>query len=408
MFSAFDNAIKQLSEVVPLLEKEYADKKKLQKAIDLLKRPQNFYRKALKIKLDGGKNASFPAFRCQYNNARGPFKGGIRFHPNVCEDEMKALAFWMAVKCAVVDIPYGGSKGGIVVDPSVLSEKELRRLSVKYAEFITPFVGPWVDVPAPDVNTNGQIMAWMLESYEKKTGRQAPATFTGKPIELGGSQGRIEATGQGGVYVLEQYLRTKGQKNQRTSVAVQGFGNVGYWFAYFAQKEGFKVVAVSNSKGGIYNPKGLDVNKLADSFKPNITNEELLTLDVDVLVPAALENAITGANAKKINAKCVLEMANGPTTPEADVILAKRKIDVIPDVLANTGGVTVSYFEWVQNLGGYYWTKEEVNRKLKPIMVSAFDDIQKTVDEKKIAYRQAAYFLAIKRIIDAMMLRGRV
>jgi len=408
MFSAFDNALKQLSEVVPLLEKEYADKKRLQRAIDLFKRPQNFYRKALKIKLDGGKNVSFPAFRCQYNNARGPFKGGIRFHPNVCEDEMKALSFWMAVKCAVVGIPYGGSKGGIAVDPSALSQRELKQLSSKYAEFITPFVGPWIDVPAPDVNTNGQIMAWMLESYEKKIGRHAPATFTGKPLELGGSQGRTEATGQGGVYILQAYLKSKKLSNQITKLAIQGFGNVGYWFAKLAKEAGFKVVAISNSKGGIYNSKGLDIDKLTGSFQPNITNEELLALPVEVLVPAALENAITKENAGKIKAKTVLEMANGPVTPEAEAILLGKGIDDIPDVLANAGGVTVSYFEWAQNLGGYYWTKEEVNRKLKPIMVSAFDDIQKTVDEKKVTYRQAAFFLAVKRIIDAMLLRGRV
>lgn len=408
MFSAFDNAIKQLDQVVPLLEKEYTDKKKLKKAINLLKKPQNFYRKALKIKLDDGKNASFPAFRCQYNNARGPFKGGIRFHPNVCEDEMNALAFWMTVKCAVVGIPYGGSKGGIIVDPSALSPAELKQLSVKYAEFVTPFIGPWIDVPAPDVNTNGQIMAWMLESYEKKIGMHAPATFTGKPIALGGSQGREEATGQGGVYVLEEYVKSRKLKVKSLTIAVQGFGNVGYWFAKFAQKEGFKVVAVSNSKGGIYNSKGLDVDKLIDSFKPNITNKELLALEVDVLVPAALENSVTKENAGKIKAKLVLEMANGPVTPEAEEILIGKGVDDIPDVLANAGGVTVSYFEWVQNLNGYYWTKAEVNKKLKPIMTSAFSDIQQVAEDKKVPYRKAAYFLAIKRIIDAMILRGRV
>lgn len=407
MFSAFDNAIKQLSEVVPLLEKEYTDKKKLKKAINLLKKPQNFYKKNISIKLDNGKNKVFKAFRSQYNDARGPFKGGIRFHPNVSQDEMKALSFWMSVKCAVVDIPYGGSKGGVVVDPSLLSERELRQLSVKYAEFVTPFIGPWIDIPAPDVNTNGQIMAWMLEIYEKKTGRHAPAAFTGKPLELGGSQGRTEATGQGGVYILQAYLKTKEPKKKRT-IAVQGIGNVGYWFAKVAQKEGFRVVAVSNSKGGIYNPKGLDVSKLTDSFKTNITNEELLALPVDVLVPAALENAITKENAGKIKAKAVLEMANGPTTPEADEILAKRKIDVIPDVLANAGGVTVSYFEWVQNLSGYYWPKKKVFGEERKIMVKAFEDIQRVVKEKKVSYRQAAFILAVKRMIDAMMLRGRV
>lgn len=399
MTSAFDNAMKQLNQVAPFLGKEYIH------GLELLKKPQ---------KVIKGKVMGYQAFRVQYNNARGPFKGGIRFHPNVSLDEVKALAFWMTVKCAVVGIPYGGSKGGVVVDPSTLSQGESRRLTFAYADFIAPYIGPWVDVPAPDVNTDGQIMAWLLEAYEKKVGYQAPATFTGKPIELGGSQGRIEATGFGGVVVLKEYLRTKKLKNQKTTVAVQGIGNVGYWFARIAKEEGLKVVAISDSKGGIYNPKGLDIEKIAKEkektgkIKSNITNEELLTLPVDILVPAALENAITGENADKVRAKVVFEMANGPTTPEADEILAKRKIDVIPDVLTNAGGVTVSYFEWVQNLNGYYWTKEKVLEEEKKIMIKAFNDIQKEVSTRKVTYRKAAFILAIKRIIDAMMLRGRV
>ncbi|MDP3994713.1 MAG: Glu/Leu/Phe/Val dehydrogenase [bacterium] len=408
MISAFENATKQLGNIVSFLEKEYKDTERFKKAVNILKKPQHLYKKNLSIKLDNGKNKTFKAFRSQYNNARGPFKGGIRFHPGVTEDEVKALSFWMSVKCAVVNIPYGGSKGGVTVDPAVLSEKELKRLSVEYAEFITPFIGPWIDVPAPDVNTNGQIMAWMLEAYERKTGIQAPAAFTGKPVALGGSQGREEATGFGGVVVLKNYLSSKKLSNQATSVAVQGCGNVGYWFAKFAKDAGFKVVAISNSKGGIYNSKGLDINKLTGSFKPNITNGELLELPVDVLVPAALENAITKENAGKIKAKMILEMANGPISHEADEIFAKRKIDVIPDVLANAGGVTVSYFEWVQNLSGYYWAKERIFAEERKIMTKAFEDIRTTSKRKKISYRQAAFFLAIKRIIDAMILRGRV
>jgi len=247
-----------------------------------------------------------------------------------------------------------------------------------------------------------------LEAYEKKVGHQAPATFTGKPIELGGSQGRTEATGYGGVCILREYAKSKKLKVKSLTMAVQGFGNVGYWFAKIAQKEGFKVVAVSNSKGGIYNPKGLDIDKLTPDFKSNITNEELLALPVDILVPAALENAITKDNADRVRARVVFEMANGPTTPEADEILAKRKIDVIPDVLTNAGGVTVSYFEWVQNLNGYYWEREEVLKKEEKIMIKAFNDIYKTTLEKKVTYRKAAFILAIKRIIDAMILRGRV
>ena len=402
MTSAFENAMKQLDQVAPFLGKEYVQ------GLKLLRTPQKIHSKKISIKLDNGKTKSFQAYRIQFNDARGPFKGGVRYHPNVSLDEVKALSFWMTVKCAVVGIPYGGSKGGVPVDPSTLSCGELKRLSFAYSDFVAPYIGSWQDILAPDVNTDSQIMAWMLEVYEKKIGYQAPATFTGKPIELGGSQGRTEATGLGGVVVLKEYLRTKKLKNQKTTIAIQGFGNVGYWFAKFAQSEGFKVVAVSNSKGGIYDPKGLDIDKLTDSFKPNITNEDLLALDIDVLVPAALENAITKENAEKVRAKVVFEMANGPTTPEADEILAKRKIDVIPDVLANAGGVTVSYFEWAQNLSGYYWEKEKVLREERKIMMKAFKDIQETAKKKKVTYRQAAFILAIKRIIDAMILRGRV
>jgi len=416
MTTAFGNAKKQLDRVVPLLKKEYSDVKRFEKAVELLKTPQRLLKKKITIKLDNGKKRSFPAVRSQFNDARGPFKGGVRFHPNVSLDEVKALSFWMTVKCAVVGIPYGGSKGGIPVDPSTLSQDELKRLSFAYADFVAPDIGPWQDVPAPDVNTDSQIMAWMLEAYEKKVGHQAPATFTGKPIELGGSQGRTEATGLGGVTVLKEYIKNNPTllKLRGAKMAVQGIGNVGYWFAHFAQKEGFKVVAISDSRGGIYEPKGLDVDKVlrekekTGQIKANITNEKLLELAVDVLVPAALENAITKENANKIKAKCVFEMANGPTTPEADEILAKRKIDVIPDVLANAGGVTVSYFEWVQNLSGYYWEKEKVLAEERKIMIKAFKDIQETVKEKKVTYRQAAFILAVKRIIDAMMLRGRV
>lgn len=414
MTTAFDNAQKQLSEVVSFLEKEYSDKKKFTNAISLLGKPQRFFVKKLPIKLDNGKTKVFQAYRSQFNDARGPYKGGIRYHPNVSEDEVKALSFWMAVKCAVVGIPYGGAKGGIAFDPQTLSQNELKKLTYAYAEFIAPHVGPWIDVPAPDVNTDGQIMAWLLEAYEKKVGHQAPAAFTGKPIELGGSQGRTEATGLGGVTVLKEYLKKKGINLKKATIAVQGIGNVGYWFARIAKEEGLKIVAISDSKGGIFDKRGLNIDNVLREkekngrIKSNITNEELLVLPVDVLVPAALENAITKENAGKIKAKLVFEMANGPTTPEADEILAKRKIDVIPDVLTNAGGVTVSYFEWIQNLNGYYWEKEEVLNKERKIVIKAFNDISKTAIEKKVSYRKAAFILAIKRIIDAMILRGRV
>lgn len=418
----FVNAKIQLDKIIPLLELHYADKKRLHKAIKLLKRPQNLLKKKLLLKLSNGKKKSFLSFRSQYNDARGPFKGGIRFHPNVSESEVKALSFWMAIKCSVVNIPYGGGKGGIIVDPSKLSVKDLERLSKMYAQFLTPYIGPWKDVPAPDVNTNGQIMSWMLEAYEKKRKIHSPATFTGKPIELGGSLGREEATGQGGIFVLSEYLGKQKIKKQNIKLAIQGFGNVGYWFASLALKEGYKVVAVSDASGGVYDEKGIDIVKLKleqqkyGSLKEVagmtklkfITNQDLLVLPVDVLVPAALENVINSSNAKDIKAKIVIEMANGPTTPEADEILKSKNINVIPDVLSNAGGVTVSYFEWVQNLHGFRWTKEEVNKKLKPIMVDSFDDIHEVVSKRSVTYREAAFFLAVKRIIDAMMLRGRV
>lgn len=424
--SAFTNALKQLDNIVTLLEKDFEDNKRFKKAIKLLKKPRKVLRRSLSIRMDNGKSKSFVAFRSQHNDARGPFKGGIRFHPNVSEDEVKALSFWMSIKCALVGIPYGGAKGGVVVNPKELSETELEKLSKAYAEFLAPHIGPWRDIPAPDVNTGEKEMAWMLEAYEKKVGSHAPASFTGKPIALGGSLGRTEATGLGGFYILQNYIKRTRTVPARVTVAVQGFGNVGFWFARFAQKKGYKIVAVSDSSGGIFNSRGMNVNKLYDlkeelgsfekvykKFKSKykfkfITNEELLSLKVDVLVPAAMESAINKKNAKNINAKTILELANGPTTPEAEKVLSSNKVVVIPDVLANAGGVTVSYFEWVQNLYGYSWKKEKVYEELKKVMNDAFKQTLRIAEEKKISLRQAAYYLAVKRIITAMFLRGRV
>jgi len=410
-------ALSQIEDTSAVLSYDYSDKKRFKKAIEAVLTPQIIVKGTLKVK---GK--SYQAFRIEHNDARGPFKGGIRFHPNVSEDEVRALATLMSLKCAVAGIPYGGGKGGIIVDPSKLSQDELKTLSQEYAKLITPYIGPWKDVPAPDVNTDGQIMAWMLEAYEKKIGYLAPATFTGKPLELGGSLGRTEATGQGGVYVLEAYSKSHGIKPKTSTVAVQGFGNVGFYFAKIAKELGFNVVAASDSSSGIYNAKGLDIGKLNEfkekggSFKNYpvksgeklITNAELLELPVTVLVPAALENAISADNMEKIKAKVVFEMANGPTTSEADAYLFKKGVDVIPDILSNSGGVTVSYFEWVQNLHGYSWTKDRVNTELKATITKAFNDIDKVVKAKKISYRRGANYVSLKRIIDAMMLRGRV
>jgi glutamate dehydrogenase len=415
-------ALKQIQDSSVLLEKDYEDKKRFKKAIEAILIPQKVIRGKIIISGAHGKKKTFQAFRIQHNDARGPFKGGIRFHANVSEDEVRALATLMSLKCAVAGIPYGGGKGGVVVDPSKLTKDELRNLSVGYAKLITPFIGEWRDVPAPDVNTDGQIMSWMLEAYEKKIGTLSPATFTGKPLELGGSLGRTEATGQGGAFLLAAYAKARNLKPKSSTVAVQGFGNVGFWFAKLAIGLGFKVVAVSDSSSGIYNPKGVDVNKLG-KFKENggsfkdvvlgkgeklISNSDLLTLPVTVLVPAALENSINKDNMMKISARVIFEMANGPTTSDADRYLFEKGVDIIPDILANSGGVTVSYFEWVQNLSGYAWPKERVNEELKNIITKAFMDIYKIKTAKKISFRGAANYISLKRIVDAMMLRGRV
>lgn len=406
-------ALKQIKDYSNVLAEDYEDKKTFKKAIEMVLTPQRIIKGKLSIKV-GGKKKTFQAFRIQHNDARGPFKGGIRFHPNVTEDEVRALATLMSLKCAVAGIPYGGAKGGVVVDPSKLSKDELKNLSIEYAKLITPYIGAWRDVPAPDVNTDGIVMSWMLETYEKKIGLLSPGTFTGKPLELGGSLGRTEATGQGGVFVLEAYAKAKGIKIKSSTIAVQGFGNVGFWFAKLAKELGFKVVAISDSKGGVYDKRGVDVDRLmrlkeeGKTLPTNITNKELLTLPVTFLVPAALENSITKDNVNKIKAKVVIEMANGPTTSDADNYLFEKGIDVIPDILANSGGVTVSYFEWVQNLNGYYWTKERVNMELKNTITKAFMDIYKVKTSKKISLRGAANYLSLKRIVDAMIFRGRV
>ncbi len=410
-------ALTQITESSKVLEADYKDKNRFKKAISQIQVPQRVIKGKIKV---GSK--TFSAYRIEHNDARGPFKGGIRFHPDSSQDEAQALATLMSLKCAVAGIPYGGGKGIVIVDPSKLTTSELKTLSQEYAKFISPYIGPWKDVPAPDVNTDGQIMAWMLEAYEAKIGHQAPATFTGKPLELGGSLGRTEATGQGGAYVLSAYCEENGINPKSSTIAVQGFGNVGFWFAKIARELGFKIVAISDSSGGIYDKSGLDIDSLLDlkekhgnlsevakkSKKELITNSELLELSVTVLVPAALENAISEENMEKISAQVVFEMANGPTTSEADKYLFQKGVDVVPDILCNSGGVTVSYFEWVQNLNGYYWTKEKVNEELKKTITKAFSDIEKIKNEKRVSYRRAANCLALKRIIDAMMLRGRV
>ena len=414
-------AVKQLEQVAALLADQYQDQAQFKRAIEQLKTPDQVHQTELAVEMDDGTIRKFTAFRSQHNNARGPYKGGIRFHQNVSKEEVMALSTWMTWKCAVTGIPYGGSKGGVIVNPKELSATELERLSRAYSEFVAEFVGPWVDVPAPDVNTTPQIMAWMVDAYEKylqKNNRPIQenplATFTGKPLGLGGSAGRTEATGLGGFFVFEKLVEKLGLTNKsEVSIAIQGLGNVGYWFAYHAHQAGYKVVAVSDSKGGIYDPAGLDPVKIFEYKQENgelpgekITNQALLELDVDVLVPAALENVITKDNAAHIKAKAVLEMANGPTSTEADEILAQNQVVLVPDVLANAGGVTVSYFEWVQNLQGYYWTKEEVVSKLQPLMEDAFAQMWSMKESKSVSGRMATYLSAVKRVVDTMVLRG--
>jgi len=383
------------------------------------------------VKMDDGQIKVFKGWRIQHNSALGPYKGGIRFHPQTSREEVQALATLMTIKCAVAGLPYGGAKGGVLVDPKKLSSAELERLSREYVKKIAHFIGEDIDVPAPDVNTNPQIIAWMIDEYQKIKGYQSKATFTGKPVVMGGSLGRTEATGRGGVIVLKALLEKLGWENFSPStltIAVQGFGNVGYYFAKIASEVGFKVVAVSDSKGGIIKPKGdkleaLDIPLVMECKKEKgtlagcycvggvcdtkggktITNEELLELPVDILVPAALENVINEKNMKKIKAKIIIEMANGPVTEEAYEYLSKKEVVIVPDVLANSGGVTVSYLEWVQNKAGYYWNEEEVNSKLEVMIKKAFEAIWEKSSKKKIPLKQAAFEVALERIVSAMV-----
>ncbi len=378
--------------------------------------PQHIHQKDLVIEMDDESEKTFQAYRVQHNNSRGPYKGGIRFHLQVSMDEVKALATWMTFKCALVNLPFGGGKGGVIVNPKELSQKELEKLSRAYAEEFFHYLGPQKDIPAPDVNTNAKIMAWMLDAYERMAGGSFPGAFTGKPIEIGGSKGREEATGMGGYFTVRELGRFLKMKPAAT-VAIQGFGNVGYHVAELLYSAGYKIVAASDSRGGIYSKNGLvpesvmhykeEKRSLAEYPESEaISNEELLGLSVDILIPAALESVITEENADKIRAKAVVEMANGPTTPEADEILAERKIAVVPDILANAGGVVVSYFEWVQNNQGYYWEEEEVNKKLEKIMVRSFNEVLDTSIKNSVDMRTAAYMIALERVAKAVELRG--
>ncbi len=429
MSSAHAQAVTQLMTVAELLRPQYEAAPGFDRIIAKLKRPDRVLEGTITIEMDDGTEQDFQVFRSQHDNARGPYKGGIRFHQDVSKDEVMALSTWMTWKCAVTGIPYGGGKGGIIVDPKKLSATELESLSRAYVRFLGKAIGPWIDVPAPDVNTTPQIMAWMVDEYEQMQfehgGAQVNplASFTGKPLALGGSEGREEATGLGGAIILDELfaaLKKTGKLDKKSEVtlAVQGFGNVGYWFAHHAQERGYTVVAVSDSHGGLFSTKGLDIAEVLKWKKTHgslagfpcdksVTNAELLELPVTILVPAALENVITASNAANIKAEYVIELANGPVTPEADLVLERAGVVVIPDVLANAGGVTTSYFEWVQNLHGYNWSKAEVLSKLEPLMQTAFAEMWQHKTELSISARMATYLTAVKRVVDAHLLRGR-
>jgi len=386
----------------------------------LLREPIRELQVSIPIKLDDGTPKVFRGFRVQYNDARGPCKGGIRYHPEETVDTVRALASWMTWKCATVDIPLGGSKGGIICDPKSMSMHELERLSRAYIDRVGMILGPEKDIPAPDVYTTPQIMAWMMDEFSKLRGYNVPGVITGKPIQLGGSLGRGDATARGGLITLKEAAKHLKLNLAKARIAIQGYGNAGSYAASLtADLEGSKIVAVSDSKGGIYNPNGLDpaavlkhkqktgsvVNFPGAKF---ISNEELLELDVEVLYPSGLELVITEKNAANIKAQIIGELANGPTTPEADDILHKKGVFVIPDFLCNAGGVTVSYFEWVQNLYNYYWDVEEVHEKLTKKMVKAFHDVLEISQREKVNMRVAAFILAMGRVVEAMKLRGWV
>jgi glutamate dehydrogenase (NAD(P)+) len=371
----------------------------------------------LPVQMDDGTRRMFTGYRCQHNNALGPYKGGIRYHPDVSLDEVRALATWMTWKCSVVGIPFGGGKGGIIVDPKKLSIRELEALTRRYASEISPIIGPWKDVPAPDVNTTGQIMAWIMDTYSREQGNLTPGVITGKPLSLFGSEGRVEATGRGVLNIAQAACPFKGMKLEGATVAVQGFGNAGSVAARLFQAVGAEVVAASDTSGGIYNAKSIDAQALS-RFKreggrvaesgvgERITNAELLTLPVDILVPAAFEGQITKKNAADVKARIILEAANGPISPEADDILNEKGIFVVPDILASSGGVIVSYFEWVQNINGLYWDEEEVNERLHKIITKAFHCVAETAEQRQLSMRKAAYVVAVQRVADAVEARG--
>ncbi|MGR3764861.1 Glu/Leu/Phe/Val family dehydrogenase [Rossellomorea sp. NS-SX7] len=383
---------------------------------ELLKEPVRMLTVKIPVRMDDGKVKVFTGYRAQHNDAVGPTKGGIRFHPNVTEKEVKALSIWMSLKCGIVDLPYGGGKGGIICDPRDMSFRELERLSRGYVRAISQIVGPSKDIPAPDVFTNSQIMAWMMDEYSRIDEYNSPGFITGKPLVLGGSHGRETATAKGVTICIREAAKKKGIKLEGARVVVQGFGNAGSFLAKFMHDAGAKIIGISDAYGGLHDEEGLDIDYLLDRrdsfgtvtklFNNTITNQELLELDCDILVPAAIENQITEHNAHNIRASIVVEAANGPTTLDATKILTERDILLVPDVLASSGGVTVSYFEWVQNNQGYYWTEEEVEEKLEKILVNSFNNVYETSQSRRVDMRLAAYMVGVRKMAEASRFRG--
>ncbi|MEM9218305.1 MAG: Glu/Leu/Phe/Val dehydrogenase [Cyanobacteria bacterium P01_F01_bin.150] len=419
MQSLFSKASQRLDKALQYVELS-AD------AIERLKAPKASMSVSIPVRMDDGSLKMFPGYRVRYDDTRGPAKGGVRFHPHVSLDEVQSLAFWMTFKCAALSLPFGGGKGGITVDPKALSSGELERLSRGYVNAIADFIGPNVDIMAPDMYTNATVMGWMMEQYSIIRREASPAVVTGKPLVMGGSLGRDTATAMGAFFAMQHVLKNQGRMAAKTTVAIQGFGNAGSVLAELLFNAGYRVVAISDSKGAIYASEGLDIPSIRQHKESTrglravycrgsvceivrhqaLTNEELLGLDVDVLVPAALENQITQDNAHSIKANYIFEVANGPTTPEADAILDTKGIQVFPDILVNAGGVTVSYFEWVQNRSGLYWTLQEINHRLRERMIEETNLVLAIAQESQTSFRTAAYIHALKRLGEAFETKG--
>jgi len=411
--SLFENTLKQIKRASFLMS--------LDKNVEqVLSAPQRIIEVNIPVVMDNGELRMFRGYRVQHNNYAGPYKGGIRYHQQVDLEEVKALSAWMTIKCSVVGIPLGGGKGGIEVDPKELSEGELERLTRKYVELIAPVIGPETDVPAPDVNTNAKIMSWIADEYSKIVGKPSPGVVTGKPVGQGGSEGRNNATAQGGFYVIDELSKVKNFEAKNTRVIIQGFGNAGSIAAEIMSAAGYQIIGASDSQGGIISEQAIDVKKALEVKESTgtvmnyegegirkVTNEELLESECDVLVLAALENQVTASNAGKVRAKIILELANGPVAPEADEILKTNNVVVVPDILANAGGVTVSYFEMLQNADGNYWAEADVNEKLKNIMVKAWNEVSANVEKYQATYREAAFITALERLAIKAAEKGR-